>query len=68
MSRTVIDIIRKTLDNVEQSANLPADDPALQKLHHQINDAIIKLEISKTISEMSESLTPEPGPSGPEAA
>ena len=44
---TLIDILRETLQQVEQSAEFGLDDPALIELKHAIVRTIAELEIAR---------------------
>lgn len=68
MSRSLIHILRDTLEQMERSSDCAPDDPAMQKLREEITETVIRLEISKTLAECPESAIPAPKPAQTKAA
>lgn len=47
MSRSLVDVLRDALKQMEQSTDYEPDDPAMLKLRQEITKAILKYETSK---------------------
>lgn len=58
MSRSLVDVLRDALKQMEQSTDYEPDDPAMLKLRQEITKAILKYETSKGINESPEPSSP----------